>query len=484
MATRNGTPGESDLSLRLYPGPATRVNWDYTCGHGTTVFPSVSCSAAKARTRGEHRVRPQHRGPPGSGALRRAPHGHRPQRRVGAERRSHGPAGRGELPERSDTRSCPWSGAPRRPPLPDVFFNAIHGAGGEDGQIQGFLEPLHRPYTGAGLLAMAAALDKWITKRIWESEGLPVVPYRGLTEEGWRRAPDGVLRGLEALGLPLFVKPANLGSSIGIEKMKRCGGPGRGPGPGLRLRPAGAGGAGRARPGAGSGRAGRGRPLRQHAGRDPGGRRILRLQGQVHGRQEPGPHPGRTARGHGQPDRPPRRAAFRALDAYGMARVDFFLDRETGRLFLNEINLIPGFTSISMYPKLWRPAASPTRELLTRLIDLALRPAPGEDRQDPLLPERQPVVQRLKPAACCPNQAILEAMGSGPWMPFGEPYRIADSGQSWPYRQQHRQPQYLRLPGRRLVTEELPQGGVAGVPAGQPGPTSPEAPTWIWPPRR
>ena len=96
---------------------------------------------------------------------------------------------------------------------------------------------------------MAAALDKWITKRIWESEGLPVVPYRGLTEERWRRTPEAVLRGLEALGLPVFVKPANLGSSIGIEKVRRRRGPARRPGPGLRLRPAGAGGAGRCAPG-------------------------------------------------------------------------------------------------------------------------------------------------------------------------------------------------------------------------------------------
>ena len=67
---------------------------------------------------------------------------------------------------------------------------------------------------------MAAALDKWITKRIWESAGLPVAPYRGLTEEGWRQEPGRVLRELEALGLPVFVKPANLGSSIGIEKVR------------------------------------------------------------------------------------------------------------------------------------------------------------------------------------------------------------------------------------------------------------------------
>ncbi len=86
-------------------------------------------------------------------------------------------------------------------------------------------------------------------------------------------------------------------------------------------------------------------------------------------------------------------AAFRALDAYGMARVDFFLDRDTGRLFLNEINLIPGFTSICMYPKLMEASGVPYPELLSRLIDLAVRRHQEKAAQDPRLPERQPVVR-------------------------------------------------------------------------------------------
>jgi D-alanine-D-alanine ligase len=129
----------------------------------------------------------------------------------------------GELPERSRFPFLPLEQGAEETPLPDVFFNALHGAGGEDGQIQGCLEPLHRPYTGAGLLAMAAGMDKWITKRIWESEGLPVTPYVGITEEQWARDREAVLMGLAALGLPAFVKPANLGSSIGIQKVKRRG---------------------------------------------------------------------------------------------------------------------------------------------------------------------------------------------------------------------------------------------------------------------
>jgi D-alanine-D-alanine ligase len=278
----------------------------------------------------------------------------------------------GEQPERSSHPFLPLEQGAEDTPLPDVFFNAIHGAGGEDGQIQGCLEPLHRPYTGAGLLAMAAALDKWITKRIWESDGLPVVPYRGLTEEGWRKDRDGLLRALEPLGLPLFIKPVNLGSSIGVEKVRR--------------------------------REDLAAALDRAFGYD---RRVLVEQGlrarelevAVLGGDDPfvsvpgeivvagefydfkdkyldgkssARIPAELPEGMDRLITRYAADAFRALDAYGMARVDFFLDRDSGRLFLNEINLIPGFTSISMYPKLMEASGIPYAELLTRLVDLAI----------------------------------------------------------------------------------------------------------------
>jgi D-alanine-D-alanine ligase len=278
----------------------------------------------------------------------------------------------GERPERGDFPFLPLERGAEHAPLPDVFFNAIHGAGGEDGQIQGFLEPLQRPYTGAGLLAMAVGLDKWISKRIWESEGLPVVPYRGLTEEQWGRDRAAVLRSLEPLGLPVFVKPANLGSSIGIEKVKAAGDLAaaldRAFGydrrvlveQGLRAREI---------------------ETAVLGGDDP----IVSVAGEVipagefydfkdkylDGKsrvQIPADLPEGIANlvaGHA-------RDAFRALDAYGMARVDFFLDRDSGRLYLNEINLIPGFTNISMYPKMMAASGVDYPELLSRLIDLAI----------------------------------------------------------------------------------------------------------------
>ncbi len=278
----------------------------------------------------------------------------------------------GELPERSRHPFLPLETGAEDTPLPDLFFNALHGAGGEDGQIQGYLELLHRPYTGAGLLAMAAGMDKWITKRLWESEGLPVVPYAGLTEERWRRDRTGCLAECAKLGLPLFVKPANLGSSIGVEKVKQA------------------------------------EDLAAALDRAfTFDRRVLVEQGldireievAVLGGDEPlVSQPGEVlvadefytfedkyiaGRSHTEiPARIPEELgdlvrklaarAFAAVDGYGMARVDFFLERTTGRVFLNELNFIPGFTSISMYPKMMAASGVPYAELLTRLIDLAL----------------------------------------------------------------------------------------------------------------
>ena len=278
----------------------------------------------------------------------------------------------GERPEPGLHPFLPLEKGAEAAPLPDVFFNALHGAGGEDGQIQGYLEQLHRPYTGAGLLAMAAGMDKWITKRLWESEGLPVVPYVGLTEERWGREPGLCLGECARLGLPLFVKPANLGSSIGVEKVKRA--------------------------------------EDLHAALDRAftfDRRVLVEQGltvreievavlggdqplvsvpgevivadefytfedkYLHGRSRteiPADLPAALA----DQVRELAARAFAASDGYGMARVDLFLERATGRLYLNELNFIPGFTSISMYPKMMAASGVPYEELLSRLIELAL----------------------------------------------------------------------------------------------------------------
>ena len=278
----------------------------------------------------------------------------------------------GELPEKGPHPFLPLERGAEDAALPDVFFNAIHGAGGEDGQIQGFLEPLHRPYTGAGLLAMAAGLDKWITKRIWASEGLPVVPFQGLTEDQWAQGRAGVLIALEALGMPVFVKPCNLGSSIGIEKVKAA----------ADLPAA----LDRAftfdrRVLVEQGIQAREIELAVLGGDDP----IVSVPGEVipagefydfkdkylDGRSTVR-IPAELPEGLAEVITRHAREAFRALDAYGMARVDFFLDRVTGELYLNEINLIPGFTAISMYPKMMAASGIAYGDLLTRLVDLAI----------------------------------------------------------------------------------------------------------------
>ncbi|MCE1228456.1 MAG: D-alanine--D-alanine ligase, partial [Firmicutes bacterium] len=257
-------------------------------------------------------------------------------------------------------------------PLPDVFFNAIHGASGEDGQLQGYLEMLGRPYTGAGLLAMAAGMDKWITKRIWASEGLPVGPFIGLTEEQWRRDPEVIRLAVRSLGMPVFVKPANTGSSIGITKVSTE----------------------EALTGAMEEALAFDRRALVEKALDAreieiavlgGDEPLVSVPGEVNvagefydfddkyqnGRSTtvvPAELPGDLAKRL----RAYARAAFRSLDTYGMARVDFFVERQSQRIYLNEINLIPGFTQISMYPKLMEASGVPYAELLNRLVDLAL----------------------------------------------------------------------------------------------------------------
>ena len=278
----------------------------------------------------------------------------------------------GERPERSPYPFLPLEKGGEETPLPDVFFNALHGAGGEDGQIQGYLEPLHRPYTGAGLLAMAVGMDKWITKRIWESEGLPVTPYVGITEEQWVRDRESVLMELAALGLPVFVKPVNLGSSIGIQKVKRR--------EDLAFALDQAFGFDR-RVLVEKGLDAKELEVAALGGDDPfvsvvgeilvGGEFYDFNDKYIDGKSStliPADVPASVAR----EVRRHAREAYRSLDAYGMARIDFFQERGTGNVYLNEINLIPGFTSISMYPKLMEASGIPYEELLTRLIDLAL----------------------------------------------------------------------------------------------------------------
>ncbi len=276
-----------------------------------------------------------------------------------------------ERPEKSDHPFLPLEKGAEGTPLPDVFFNAIHGATGEDGQLQGYLQLLHRPYTGAGLLAMAAGMDKWITKRIWQSEGLPVVPFVGLTEERWQQSPKESIHAIESLGFPLFIKPANLGSSIGIEKVKVASDLDAALAraftydrrvlieQGLSVRElevAVLGGED---------------PLVSIVGEVLVGEEFYTFHDKYVGKKSKTQIPAEIPTLVSDLIRHQAQLAFRALDAYGMARVDFFMEKTSGKIFLNEINLIPGFTAISMYPKLMEASGLNYASLLNRLIDLA-----------------------------------------------------------------------------------------------------------------
>jgi len=255
----------------------------------------------------------------------------------------------------------------------DVVFPVLHGPFGEDGAFQGFLELAGVPYVGAGVLGSAVGMDKVVQKAVWTAAGLPVVPAEGVREAEWRDDPDAVLARALALGFPLFVKPSALGSSVGIT---RADDPAALPG---SLEEA--------------FRYGR-RVVMERAVDHP-----REIECAVLGNDEPvASVPGEIVpRDHpfydydakyldedGAELRIPAPldaattatvqrlavAAFRALDLAGMARVDFFIDAG-GDVWLNEINTIPGFTSISMYPKLWAASGVPYPELIAQLLDLA-----------------------------------------------------------------------------------------------------------------
>jgi D-alanine-D-alanine ligase len=256
----------------------------------------------------------------------------------------------------------------------DVVFPVMHGPHGEDGSIQGFLEMAGVPYVGSGVLASAVGMDKAVQKVLFAAAGIPVVPHEVVHERDWEEDPEAVEARAEHLGYPLFAKPAALGSSVGITKVAEAAG--------LR---------GALEEAFGFGRKavlersvegarelevavlGNDEPVASVAGEIvPSGHAFYDYDAKYldeHGAEliVPAELDRRTL----EEIRRLAVAAFRAIDGAGMARVDFFLTAEGG-LLLNEINTIPGFTSISMYPKLWEASGVPYPALVDRLIELAL----------------------------------------------------------------------------------------------------------------
>ncbi len=255
---------------------------------------------------------------------------------------------------------------------PDAYFPVLHGTFGEDDTVQGLLDLAAVPYAGSGVAASAAAMDKELMKALFTAAGVPQTPYRVL--RGGDTAGPATAAVLEELGLPVFVKPANLGSSVGVSKVKKPSELG----PALELA-----------------FAYDRKVVVEAAVKDNRELEVSILGNDDAKASVPGEIvPDREFYDYDSKYSPQSRTqllvpapldaavsaevgrlgveAFRAVDAAGYARVDFLLDRATGRILVNEINTIPGFTSISMFPKLWAASGVPYAELLARLVSLAL----------------------------------------------------------------------------------------------------------------
>jgi D-alanine-D-alanine ligase len=257
----------------------------------------------------------------------------------------------------------------------DVVFPVLHGPFGEDGTVQGLLELANVPYVGAGVLASAVGMDKAFMKLAFAARGLPISGYRVVHSHDWQANREAELDRIATLGYPVFVKPANLGSSVGISKAKTRTG----------LTAA--------------------MDLAFEFDRKvvveeavPNAREIEvgvlgndDPQASVAGEIVPAPghefydYEAKYLNGGSTPHIPaaldePQAAevrrlaveAFRAVECAGMARVDFLLSRDSDRLYVNEVNTIPGFTTISMFSQLWGATGVDYPALLDRLIKLAI----------------------------------------------------------------------------------------------------------------
>jgi len=255
----------------------------------------------------------------------------------------------------------------------DVVFPVLHGTFGEDGTIQGLLEMANIPYVGCGVLASATGMDKVVMKRLFREAGLPIVNFTWFLRTAWDEAPQKILnRVAQELQFPVYAKPANLGSSVGISRAENK----------AELKDA----------------------ITEAARYD---RKIIVEQGvdarevevSILGNDQPiASLPGEIIPGGKFYDYEEKYIkdttqliipaklskalttkvqqlairAFQAIDGSGLARVDFFIERGSNRVIVNEINTMPGFTSISMYPKLWEASGIKYSELIDRLIALAL----------------------------------------------------------------------------------------------------------------
>ncbi|MCX7682858.1 MAG: D-alanine--D-alanine ligase [Anaerolineae bacterium] len=269
----------------------------------------------------------------------------------------------------------------------DVIFPVLHGPYGEDGTVQGLLELAGIPYVGAGVTASSLGMDKAIFKDLMRAHGLPVVDYVMIKRREWERDPEGVLASIEArFDYPVFTKPANLGSSVGVSKCHDRAGLMAGLNEAARydrklL-------VERAVPAAREIEVsvlGNDDPIASLPGEIIPSREFYSYEAKYLDEGErasklliPAPiSPELTARVRELAVR-----AYQAIDCAGMARADFLLSGTTGELYINELNTIPGFTAISMYPKLWEASGIPYPELIDRLIELAIERHQDKERSE------------------------------------------------------------------------------------------------------
>ncbi len=261
----------------------------------------------------------------------------------------------------------------------DVVFPVLHGTFGEDGTIQGLFELAGIAYVGSGVLGSSAGMDKDVMKSLFAHAGLPIVKHVTILRSEWEASPRKAIAQIEgALKYPLFVKPANLGSSVGISKAHDR----RELGPALDLAAKydrkliveqGVGGRkSRARE-LEVGVLGNDDPKASVVGEIIPGKEFYDYEAKYLSEGSVPVIPAKITRAEAKQIREMAVAAFRACDLAGLSRVDFLMEPDgKRRIYLNEVNTLPGFTQISMYPKLWEATGIPYSDLITRLIELGL----------------------------------------------------------------------------------------------------------------
>ncbi|HEY6286523.1 MAG TPA: D-alanine--D-alanine ligase [Ktedonobacteraceae bacterium] len=255
----------------------------------------------------------------------------------------------------------------------DVIFPVLHGTYGEDGALQGLLEMANVPYIGCGVLGSSLGMDKEKMKLVFQAVGLPVAEYLVYRRNQWERSPEFILDAVEQqLDFPCFVKPVNLGSSVGVSKahdrielehainvaaeydrkiiIER----------GLNCREV------------ECAVLGNDEPIASVVGEVISSNEFYDYRAKYIDGKSQVVIPADIAQETAEEVRRQAVQAFLALDLSGLARVDFFIEKETEQVYINEVNTLPGFTTISMYPKLWEASGLPYAQLMDRLIELAI----------------------------------------------------------------------------------------------------------------